>query len=89
MYRRNTQQYSVNDLLTHSGFVSIDFSTKVAIIKTRPGYAGSLAYDIDNSGFEEILGTVAGDDTVLLVIREDCSDAQIKSALAVLIPNIQ
>ncbi|MCE2617511.1 MAG: arginine repressor [Phocaeicola sp.] len=89
MYRRNTQQYSVNDLLTHSGFVSIDFSTKVAIIKTRPGYAGSLAYDIDNFGFDEILGTVAGDDTVLLVVREDCSEAQIKSALTILIPNIQ
>ena len=88
MYRRNTQQHSVNEMLAHSGFISIDFSTRVAVIKTRPGYAGSLAYDIDNFGFEEILGTVAGDDTILLVVRENCTDTQIKRILSVLIPNI-
>ena len=88
MYRRNTQHFSVNELLTHTGFVSFNFSTKVAVIKTRPGYAGSLAYDIDNFGFDEIVGTVAGDDTILLVVREDCNEAQVKNALMVLIPNI-
>ena len=88
MYRRNTQHFSVNELLTHTGFVSFNFSTKVAVIKTRPGYAGSLAYDIDNFGFDQIVGTVAGDDTILLVVREDCNEAQVKNALMVLIPNI-
>ena len=39
----------------HNGFISIEFSANLAVIKTRPGYASSLAYDIDNRNFDEIL----------------------------------
>ena len=78
--------YSVE---TINGFISIEFSANLAVIKTRPGYASSLAYDIDNRNFDEILGTIAGDDTIMLVIREGCTRAGVKNALSLIIPNIQ
>ena len=55
----------------HAGFVSIQFSGHFAVIKTRNGYASGRAYDIDMSKTPEILGTVAGADTVFAVLRED------------------
>ena len=55
----------------HAGLVSIQFSGHFAVIKTRNGYASGLAYDIDMSKTPEILGTIAGADTVFAVLRED------------------
>ncbi|MBE6276190.1 MAG: arginine repressor [Bacteroides sp.] len=89
MYKRMTEQHTAAELLMHSGFVSIEFSANLAVIKTRPGYASSLAYDIDNRNFYEILGTIAGDDTILLVMREGCTRTSVKNALSLIIPNIQ
>ncbi len=51
-------------------FVSIAFSANVAVIKTRPGYAGGIATDIDRGGLRSVLGTVAGYDTIFLIIKE-------------------
>ena len=89
MYKRMTEQHSASEMLMHNGFISIEFSANLAVIKTRPGYASSLAYDIDNRNFDEILGTIAGDDTIMLVIREGCTRAGVKNALSLIIPNIQ
>ena len=55
MYKRMTEQHSASEMLMHNGFISIEFSANLAVIKTRPGYASSLAYDIDNRNFDEIL----------------------------------
>ena len=52
------------------GFVSIEFSGNFAVIKTRNGYAAGLAYDIDMSNSREVLGTIAGADTVFAILRE-------------------
>lgn len=65
------------------------FGHNLAVIKTRPGYASSLAYDIDSKEFDEILGTIAGDDTIMLVVREGCTETGVKNALSLIIPNIQ
>ncbi|MGL4520439.1 MAG: arginine repressor [Phocaeicola sp.] len=88
MYKRMTDSHSSRDLLMHNGFVSIEFSINLAVIKTRPGYASSLAYDIDSKDFDEILGTIAGDDTIMLVMREGCTKGEVKLALSLVIPNI-
>ncbi len=74
--------------LSALGFISIEFSNNLAVIRTRPGYASSIAYDIDVNSPHEILGTVAGDDTILLIPREGYSKAQVISALAEFIPDI-
>lgn len=49
--------------------VSIDHSGNLVVLRTPPGGAQYLASAIDRSAWPEILGTVAGDDTVLLVTR--------------------
>lgn len=59
-----------------SGFISIQFSGHIAVIKTKVGYAGGIAYDIDIAGCPEILGSIAGTDTLLVVLREDVSRKQ-------------
>lgn len=88
MYKRMTEQHSVQDMLRYNGFISMEFSANLAVIRTRPGYASSLAYDIDNREFEEILGTIAGDDTIILVMREGVTRTELKRALSLVIPNI-
>ena len=57
------------------------------VIKTRPGYASSIAYNIDNSDVEEILGTIAGDDTIFVVAKEGSSREQIVESLNEIIEN--
>ncbi len=69
------------------GFVSISFSGNIAIIKTRNGYAGGLAYDIDVSRPPEILGTIAGADTVLAVLREKITHDEALQVLQQFIPS--
>lgn len=67
---------------------SIEFSGNLAVIKTRPGYAMAIASDIDAKAPREILGTVAGDDTILLVPREGIPHDRIVQALSQFIPGI-
>ena len=88
MYKRMTEQQSASEMMMYNGFVSIDFSANLAVVKTRPGYASRLAYDIDMHNCYEILGTIAGDDTILLVVREGCTHAEVRMALSDIIPNI-
>ena len=57
---------------------SIDFSGPFAVVKTRPGFANAVAYDIDTRGQELTLGTIAGDDTILVIRREGVSREEIK-----------
>lgn len=89
MYKRMTDSHNVTEMLMHNGFISIEFSGNIAVIKTRPGYASSLAYDIDMLNLHEILGTIAGDDTIILVLREGITRSSVKLSLSRIIPNIQ
>ena len=88
MYRRMTEQQSATEMLRSDGIRGIEFSNNLAVIRTRPGYASSVAYDIDNHNFDEILGTIAGDDTILLVLREGCARTNVLNSLSLIIPNI-
>ena len=71
------------------GFVSIEFSGQLAIVKTRPGYAMAIAGEIDGRASQYILGTVAGDDTILLIPRENINKDEVIASLSTFIPNIQ
>ena len=88
LYKIMTEDTTMQENYRNFGFISIDFSGNMAVIRTKPGYASSLAYDIDNHHFREILGTIAGDDTIMLVIKESCTKENVKEALARIIPNI-
>lgn len=51
--------------------VSVDYSINIAVIKTLAGMASTAAAVIDGLGSSEILGTIAGDDTILVVVRDE------------------
>ncbi|MDR2040798.1 MAG: ArgR family transcriptional regulator [Tannerella sp.] len=61
--------------------LKIEFSGNLAVIKTRPGYAMGIASEIDRSALREIAGTIAGDDTILVIPREGYSREQVTAAL--------
>ena len=71
-----------------NGYISIKFSGNIAVIHTKPSYASTLAYHIDNYDFPEIIGTIAGDDTVMMVIAENVTRAAVLRVLRTIIPNI-
>ena len=57
---------------------SIDFSGNIAVMKTLPGYAKAVTVLIDNENYFEVLGTIGGDDTVLIVMREGVTHSLFK-----------
>ena len=69
-----------------SGFISLEFSGNIAVIKTRNGYASGLAYDIDMSRAPEILGTIAGTDTIFAVMREGLTHEQAREIFSRFLP---
>lgn len=82
--RKNTGQ----DPPPVNGFLSIDFAFNLGVIKTLPGYASSIASAIDALDSFSIMGTVAGDDTILLIMREGATKADVLNSLVFLIPDI-
>ena len=89
MYKRVSTPNSVREMMEVPGFLSINFSGNMGVIKTRPGYASSIAWNIDNSDIPQILGTIAGDDTIFIVIREGCSKREVTETLSRFIPNMK
>lgn len=74
--------------LPRYGFVSMKFSGNMAVIKTKPGYAAGLAYDIDESNIPNVLGTIAGDDTLLMILAERANRQEIKRSLEPIIASL-
>jgi transcriptional regulator of arginine metabolism len=65
--------------------VSTDASANLAVLRTPPGAAHYLASAIDRAALPYVVGTVAGDDTILVVAREPLTGAE----LAAMFENIQ
>ena len=89
MYKRVSTPNSIREMMKVPGFISINFSGNMGIIKTRPGYASSIAWNIDNSDVPEILGTIAGDDTIFIVIKEGVKHQDVVEALTDVVPNMK
>jgi transcriptional regulator of arginine metabolism len=63
------------------GVQSIERSQSLVVIRTKPGYAGSIATDIDAHALPEVMGTIAGDDTILVIPRLAFSPEKVVIAL--------
>ena len=81
MYHRIHTPLKAVEMMTVPGFKSINFSGNIGVIHTRPGYASSIAYNIDNSDIPEIMGTIAGDDTIFIAIKDGSDHNAILDAL--------
>ena len=71
------------------GFRDLNFAGNLAILKTKPGYASSIAAVIDTANSWEILGTIAGDYTILIVMKEGISKLDLINALIAIMPNLK
>jgi transcriptional regulator of arginine metabolism len=61
--------------------VAADASGNLAILRTPPGGAHLLASALDRAGLPDVVGTIAGDDTVLVVARDPAGGAGLSSRL--------
>lgn len=71
------------------GFVSIQFANNLGIIKTMPGYASSIASLIDRTDPFEIVGTIAGDDTILIIPHNNVTENDVINTLVLIIPELK
>lgn len=55
--------------LLRETMVSMNDTESLIVVRTIPGNAQALAAVLDNSNWDEVIGTIAGDDTILLVIK--------------------
>lgn len=85
-------RYCVNHGRAHAGtvklnsamvdsIISVDYSLNNVVIKTYPGLAQAVASAVDALNMHKILGCVAGDDTIIIVTRDEESSAQISEKI--------
>lgn len=55
--------------LFRDNVVGVEDSENLVVVKTLPGSAGMVAAGLDQSQWEEIIGTIAGDDNILVVVK--------------------
>ncbi|MEU9509663.1 arginine repressor [Micromonospora sp. NPDC048170] len=68
--------------LLHELLNGVDASGNIAVLRTPPGAAHYLASALDRAGLPEVVGTIAGDDTILVVAREAVGGAALGDKLA-------
>lgn len=71
------------------GYVSIDWSDNIIVIKTFPGHANTVSNALDNLNLEDLLGTVAGDNCLFACIKEGVSGEDFVKKLKTKIPEIE
>lgn len=69
-----------------NGLISLEFSGNIGVMLTRNGYASGIAYDIDMLNAPEIAGTIAGANTVFVVLREGVSHDKAIEVLSMILP---
>jgi transcriptional regulator of arginine metabolism len=63
-------------------------ANSMIVMKTLPGHANSVAVIIDNSGRYEIAGTIAGDDTLLIIPRNNIDVSNVHTCLEMILPGL-
>lgn len=68
---------------------SIAFSHNLVVLKCLPSFAPSVALILDRIDLHEIIGTIAGDDTVLIILAEGVSHEQFRELLVNRLPELR
>jgi transcriptional regulator of arginine metabolism len=64
-----------------NAFLAMEFAQGMGLIKTLPGFAAGIASAIDSFRLWEVAGTIAGDDTILLIPRDGVKKNEVISQL--------
>lgn len=67
------------------GFISMDNAQNILVIKTVSGLAMAVAAALDHMNFTEIVGSIAGDDTIMCAVRSIDDTASVMSRLRTII----
>ena len=67
------------------GFISMDLAKNIVVIKTVSGMAGAVCAAIDAMKFQEMVGSIAGDDTIICIIRDDEEAVKIMKKLRTIV----
>jgi transcriptional regulator of arginine metabolism len=73
VYRLPDEPPAGDDWLRHmlqEFMLEVEASGNLVVVKTPPGGANAVARALDNTGVKDVIGTVAGDDTIMVVCRE-------------------
>lgn len=62
----------------------VDFSGNLVVLRTLPGMANAVASALDTAQWKNIIGTVAGDDTILAVIKPENAASAVAARMKVL-----
>jgi transcriptional regulator of arginine metabolism len=79
---RSGAGYRIAAALVRELVLSVELVSPVVVIKTPPGTANLVARRIDEAGLPGIAGTVAGDDTIIAVLRQRSAGKALKELLA-------
>ena len=79
---RSGAGYRIAAALVRELVLSVELVAPVAVIKTPPGTANLVARRIDEAGLPGVAGTVAGDDTIIAVLRQPSAGKALKELLA-------
>ena len=85
---RSAQAILLSESRAGESIVSLCFSGQMGVIKTLPGCANMVGALVDEHNHPELMGTIAGENTLLLVLREGASHAGILAFLEGFLPNV-
>jgi transcriptional regulator of arginine metabolism len=86
--QQETERTYVNDFLR--GYVSIEWSGNLVVIKTYSGHSDSVALAVDNLGLDDVLGTISGrDNTVFAALREGIRGEDFMNRMKEIIPELE
>ena len=86
--RQETDQSLAQDFMR--GYISIEYSGNIAVVKTYSGYADVVAVALDTLAMDEILGTIAGgDNCVFACLKEGITGEDFLKALKTRIPELE
>ncbi len=85
-YQRVSDTHMTVQQMNRLGAVAVKFSQNIAVIQTPPGHASHVAYDIDKANIPDILGTIAGDDTIFIVLAEGADRPTVLDSLSSVVP---
>jgi transcriptional regulator of arginine metabolism len=86
---QQSKEETLHGNIVANGVLGVEFSGNLGVVKTMPGYASGIALMIDKSNSKELLGTIAGDDTILLIIREGVGQSDVIQALKAAMPELE
>ncbi len=69
--------------------LSIKFSHNIAVIATKSGYASAISVIIDGRKSKDILGTIAGDNNILLILHEESTHEAVLAQMCAMFPALR